>query len=198
MVIIYEAINSANGKSYIGFTAMSLEKRRRLHYNHANTGSPYKFHRALITYDLGAWKWEIIAKCNCREDAARIEREKILEHNTFETGYNSTTGGERGWSHTVETRQKMSVSTKQNLPCTAFKTGHTPWNKGKKGVQVAWNKGVPHTREAREKMSGPRQPLKIVECPFCSRAGGINSMYRHHFEHCKQLSPLPVYLSRKL
>ena len=37
-----------------------------------------------------------------------------------------------------------------------FKKGCTPWNKGVKGKQVAWNKGKkmkPHTKEHREKIS---------------------------------------------
>ena len=38
----------------------------------------------------------------------------------------------RGSKRTAESRQKMSEAAK----------GRIPWNKGKKGVQVAWNKGL--------------------------------------------------------
>jgi len=31
--------------------------------------------------------------------------------------------------------------------------GQIPWNKGKKGLQKAWNKGMPHTAETRKKIS---------------------------------------------
>lgn len=34
-----------------------------------------------------------------------------------------------------------------------FEKGHIPWNKGKTGLQVAWNKGKPFSLESREKMS---------------------------------------------
>ena len=34
-----------------------------------------------------------------------------------------------------------------------------PWNKGKKGVQVAWNKGVPFSKEHKHKLKGPRPSL---------------------------------------
>lgn len=33
------------------------------------------------------------------------------------------------------------------------KKGKTPWNKGKTGLQVAWNKGIPRTKETKEKLS---------------------------------------------
>ncbi len=34
-----------------------------------------------------------------------------------------------------------------------FKKGQIPWNKGKKGLQVAWNKGIPQTDIAKKKNS---------------------------------------------
>ena len=44
---------------------------------------------------------------------------------------------------TDETRKKMSLA----------KSGHIPWNKGKIGVQVAWNKGKKLSENHRKKLS---------------------------------------------
>jgi len=43
-----------------------------------------------------------------------------------------------------EHQQNSKDARKYNktLPSTAWKKGFTPWNKGLKGVQVAWNKGL--------------------------------------------------------
>lgn len=49
--------------------------------------------------------------------------------------------------HSVETRMKISVALKGKKkpvgfkPSNVFKKGSVPWNKGSKGVMVAWNKG---------------------------------------------------------
>jgi len=41
-----------------------------------------------------------------------------------------------------------------------FKKGHTPWNKGRKGAQVAWNKGRSPSLETRQKMSEAQKGKK--------------------------------------
>lgn len=65
-----------------------------------------------------------------------------------------TTDSSKSYKHTLETRQKISN----------FSKGHIPWNKGKKGLQTAWNNGIPLTDEARQKMSeslkGKTSPMK--------------------------------------
>jgi hypothetical protein len=48
-----------------------------------------------------------------------------------------------GYLNSAETRQKMSIARK----------GKIPWNKGKKGVQVSTRRGIPLSRETRDKIS---------------------------------------------
>lgn len=38
--------------------------------------------------------------------------------------------------------------------------GNIPWNKGKKGSQVAWNKGIPFSEETRKRMSEAKKGKK--------------------------------------
>ena len=53
----------------------------------------------------------------------------------------------KGYKQTKEHRESVSQSLMGNTRCI----GRIPWNKGKKGLQVAWNKGKPQTEEAKEK-----------------------------------------------
>lgn len=41
--------------------------------------------------------------------------------------------------------------------------GRTPWNKGKKGLQIAWIKGKHWSKETKKKISASRQNIKLKE-----------------------------------
>ena len=53
----------------------------------------------------------------------------------------------KGYKQTEEHKKKTSQSLIGNARCI----GRIPWNKGKKGLQIAWNKGKPQTEKAKEK-----------------------------------------------
>lgn len=68
------------------------------------------------------------------QEALAIEFYRELGHRLT----NGTAGGEgtRGHRQSIDTRQKIGASNSVAL------LGNVPWNKGKKGSQVAWNKGL--------------------------------------------------------
>jgi acetyl-CoA carboxylase beta subunit len=48
--------------------------------------------------------------------------------------------------------------------------GKDPWNKGKKGSQVGWNKGL---------------EMEKIQCPYCDKFVDIANGKRWHFNNCK-------------
>jgi hypothetical protein len=53
-----------------------------------------------------------------------------------------------GYTHSDEAKTKISESLKGNRRCI----NRVPWNKGLKGVQIAWNKGISSSEETRTKL----------------------------------------------
>lgn len=179
-MIVYTITNKVNGKKYVGQTSKTLARRWNNHKAAARRGASTAIANALRKHGEECFQTEIVFESDNIQEIYRQEQESIKLLNTrAPNGYNLSDGGESGafgmkfsqesrerlsqamMGHEVseETRQKISRGhigikltpeiveniRRQNL-------GRTPWNKGLKGVMVAWNKGKPFSPESREKM----------------------------------------------
>lgn len=93
--LIYKHTSHISGKSYIGLTKMSMERRWVQHKSAANCGSTLHFHNAIRLYGHSTWISTIL-ESNITSLSLAIEKEKyyIVKYDTFENGYNLTIGGE--------------------------------------------------------------------------------------------------------
>lgn len=123
MFLIYKHTFN-NGKSYIGYTSKTLEKRLEEHISAANNGSTTKFHKAIRKYGSDTITSEcLIDSIETKEQAKLLEIESIEKYNTFgrnSNGYNMTKGGDGnslfgeengmyGKTHSNKTKEKLSL-----------------------------------------------------------------------------------------
>ncbi|MGF9774798.1 GIY-YIG nuclease family protein [Priestia aryabhattai] len=118
---IYVITNKINGKKYIG-QAKDYRKRRREHRNDLKGKRHHNKHlqRAWDKYGENSFTFEVIAvvRCSMLDDA---EIHYIAHFNSFEQGYNRTTGGDgaRGYKHTKESKAKLRQANQgENNPNT--------------------------------------------------------------------------------
>ncbi len=111
MYTVYKHTNLNNGKAYVGWTSLSVDKRWKDHCYTAFYGSEYAFHRAIRKYGVSCWEHEILETHPSEQDAKSAEIRLIAEHKTFmhlypNKGYNMTLGGEgvMGLRWTLEKR----------------------------------------------------------------------------------------------
>lgn len=163
-MLVYRAINKTNGKSYVGKTEKSLEKRREWHLASVKQQSKFAFHRALAKYGAESFEWHVIDTADNLSELNRKEQQYIALYESFgPKGYNMTAGGEgqTGWVPSAETRELWSRQRKGKPSWSAgtAKTkivkspeekektklsanqkrsdtlkGRVPWNAGKTGV----------------------------------------------------------------
>lgn len=107
--IIYMATSKTSGKSYIGMTVRSMATRRREHEASAIKGNPGHFQRALSKHGFNDFKWVVLDTAETHKELVNLEVMWIKRKNTFEAGYNLTSGGEQGvrGPQTAEHKRKL-------------------------------------------------------------------------------------------
>jgi len=114
---VYKTINKINGKVYIGFASYFKERMSR-HLKCAETGTNTKFYNAIRKYGKDSFDWIILYdNLETLEICKNIEKEMIKEHNSYTLGYNSTLGGDGGFT---------------GFNSGNFKKGNKPWSTGTK------------------------------------------------------------------
>lgn len=128
-MIIY-FISAGDEVVYIGQTKLTLEKRRKQHEYNAGRGKGYVIGAAIRKHGAESFTWNVHSSYYNQVDLDAAEKHYIQKYNPK---YNINLGGEaRG---------------------VRKKSGAPTWNKGKKGLQQAWNKGLPQSEETRKKLS---------------------------------------------
>lgn len=137
MYYIYRITNLINGKTYMG-------KHEYKKLDDGYMGSGKALYAAKVKYGIKNFKKDILVfnipnlkYANLLEETfIDAEREKVGRENC----YNIANGGDGG--------NLVGGPTKGS-----WKKGHIPWNKGKKGCQVAWNKGKSWSDNTKLKIS---------------------------------------------
>jgi hypothetical protein len=123
--IIYKITCVETPHVYIGKTKKSLVERWHNHkrdlkrfQNYVHTPGTKKrgfctyLYRAMSQYGFDKFKIERIASAASLEELNELESSLIIEHNTLApNGYNLTTGGDGGWDHPPELKEKMRENT---------------------------------------------------------------------------------------
>lgn len=108
-MIVYQFTNKVNGKSYIGQTVHSLEKRTREHLS-PRSGCVVLY-KAIQKYGLDNMERKVLVKVGSTDELNYYESALIKAFNTLSpNGYNLMTGGDRS-------RPVQSVIQKRNETC---------------------------------------------------------------------------------
>jgi len=139
---IYTFKNIVNDKVYVGQTN-NPKKRQYEHLREAREGSEKLLYYAIRKYGEESFLFEVIESC---DDELANERESfwISHFDSFENGYNMTTGGDH-FGHSEDTKNKIGSFFRGKHLTEEHKQKLREANKGKKPP--------PHSPETLQKMS---------------------------------------------
>lgn len=146
---IYMCTCSGNDKSYIG-QAQDVKDRKCEHLSELRGG--YHFNQYLQNsynkYKENSLSWTVLEYCN-EDELDDREIYWIAYYNTYKDGFNANEGGRgnRGYSRTKETKEKMSESLKK-----------------------VWSIADNRRKEFSERMQGDKNPMY-------GKTGALNSAY---------------------
>lgn len=167
MACIYKCTRLSDDKVvYVGLTIYTLDFRLNgAPYGHFllafEKNSQTYFHRALRKYGKDAFKFEVIEERESSEFSSREdmntwlnEREKywIAYYDTFNTGYNQTTGGHDFYHRSAENKRVTSETTKRAMSKLNTKELCNPYKHMTEEERIEHNKYISkRTKEAMAK-----------------------------------------------
>ena len=117
-MIIYKATNKINGKSYCGQTTDTLKGRISDHKSKAKYNTML-ISQAIREFGIDNFIFETLCECASKNELNKTEEEMIILHHTHYTegGYNKQKRSccNQGWSHSKETKKKMSEYHKNKI-----------------------------------------------------------------------------------
>lgn len=175
-MIIYKITNEITKKAYIGQTTRSLKERWSEHCSHKKNNY---FRNAIKKYGSNVWFQEILEEINDINLLNEREIYWISYYDTFNNGYNLTSGGNQatdisletrermrlsqlGRKHSEETRKKMSKATKgtklssERLEKNRISHIGIKRSDDSKRKQSLAVKGIPKSEDFKEKMRKPK------------------------------------------
>lgn len=187
--IIYRVI-SPSGKIYIGQTQYSLHRRKRTHISNAFSikSKHYnsKFCKAIRKYG-DSLVWEVLHNNIPIDRLHEIEIQEIVNHGSFNNGYNSTLGGKdagfRGRHHKESTKAKLSELKKDTKNPMYGKSGI---------LNPFYNQK--HSLESKLKMQGPRLRMTGKNNPMFGLGGMLG---KKHSEETKEKMRQKALLRRR-
>jgi group I intron endonuclease len=135
--IIYRALDTTNGKCYVGQTIKTLEKRKKEHLNSKN-GCRKICNALLVRGDK--FTWEVLQECNDKQSLNDAEGKWVVKFDSVKNGYNLKDGGGARGKLSDETKQiiaekrrgkKHSEATKQKMRETRLRIWCEPGFKEK-------------------------------------------------------------------
>lgn len=149
-----------NGKRYVGITSQTTERRWQ-------NGKGYKgqpVYNAICKYGWHNVEHRVLYEGLTKEEAEQKEIEIIAEWKTNDRkyGYNIESGGNLNKNLSEETKNKLSIRHKGQIPWIKGKH-HTKYskelNRNKHLGKPAWNKGLEFDDNSRLKMSKSKKDL---------------------------------------
>jgi group I intron endonuclease len=214
-MIVYRAKNKINNKSYIGITTKSLEHRKITHQKAAKYNNR-KFYTALNKYGFDNFEWSVLDECSDMTELENKEQYYIEKYNSFNDGYNLTSGGEslkeisdeskelmrearvdwhksnrngfKGKTHTKQVRKRISEKLKGRVSPNKDKELSETHRENLSKAQKEWLEHNEHPNKGRTWKNKKKKEYTEVTCPYCSKSGKGPNMTRYHFKNCKKRS----------
>ena len=178
-MLIYKATSKTSGKSYIGQT-VDLKQRIRSH-KHLSRNPKTHFHYAIQKYGFDDFTWEILKIVDTKEELILCEISLIADHDTFDSGYNMTIGGEGNLEPTDELKKRWSEQRKGRIVSEETRKKISKSNKGKpksdrhkKSLKRAWETRPPITKETRQKQSDSSKGKINTKTYICTDPDGVD------------------------